>query len=404
MHFPKGQFPAYLSVITALAISLAAHSPADAQNTNGFYPRNSALTVFERGVTLSDPAKIQILKEKKEEPVEASTAAEIQVPQPSPQVQTAQPPQEHPLSSEGIVAKYGDPEKDAPIVAQDNAPTPFKGMMAALQADDEKLAFAYARQYVRHLRNLQEVSNRAMFIQGKAMQKEGMLGEGAWVDSQQYAALEAVYEDVINEGDPQTKKSALVNLNNMDPRVRAVLNKAFTAEESKRSPVQERPNSELNFEQMFPEEELKAKPKVQHESPEILMKRAEARQSFAGRVPIDPKGEVELYVFIRALDQKSQLLGKEVQAYYEQLPGNSKVKVRGLTLELEDLSSVAGFRTRTGATFPIANGGVFAKQAGIKSIPAIMAVAKNTGKAVIETGQRKTWYLEELVRYMQGGK
>ena len=83
---------------------------------------------------------------------------------------------------ERILTKYGDPAKDAPVLAIENAPTPFKAMMESLQEGDQTLAFQYAKQYVRHLKNLQDRSTQVMSLVGFAEKREHLTEDtkGAW--------------------------------------------------------------------------------------------------------------------------------------------------------------------------------------------------------------------------------
>jgi|GEM_PF-6658254 len=63
-----------------------------------------------------------------------------------------------PLSNDArakVLEQFGDPTKEVPLRTVDNAPTPFKGMMAALDAGDEGLAQQYAQQFQRYNEKLQ---------------------------------------------------------------------------------------------------------------------------------------------------------------------------------------------------------------------------------------------------------
>ncbi len=95
---------------------------------------------------------------------------------------------------ERLLAKYGDPAKDAPVLAIESAPKPFQGMMEALQDGDDEMAFQFAKQYVRHLKNLQERTVRVQSQVGLAMKREGMMGEGAWKGAPMLVEDQALYQ------------------------------------------------------------------------------------------------------------------------------------------------------------------------------------------------------------------
>jgi hypothetical protein len=83
-------------------------------------------------------------------------------------------------AKERLVAKYGDPTKNAPILAVENAPKPFQAMMEALQDGEQGVAFEYAKQYVRYLRDFQERNTRVMSMINYAGRREGVLDEKNW--------------------------------------------------------------------------------------------------------------------------------------------------------------------------------------------------------------------------------
>jgi hypothetical protein len=61
---------------------------------------------------------------------------------------------------ERLIELSGKPEEDAPVLADEKAPKPFKAMMIAMQEGRDDLAIKYARQFVRYL---QDVQNRVAF-------------------------------------------------------------------------------------------------------------------------------------------------------------------------------------------------------------------------------------------------
>ncbi len=79
---------------------------------------------------------------------------------------------------ERLLAKYGDPAKNTPVLAIENAPAPFKAMMESLQEGQDELAFQYAKQYVRYLGNVQDRTTRVQSLVGFAQKRENMIEDG----------------------------------------------------------------------------------------------------------------------------------------------------------------------------------------------------------------------------------
>jgi hypothetical protein len=100
---------------------------------------------------------------------------------------------------EKLLAKYGDPSKDAPVLAIENAPTPFKAMMESLQEQDREMAFQYAKQYVRHLRNLQDRSTEVMSLVGFAQKRESMIEGSEWSKTPALEEHRAIYQKELEQ-------------------------------------------------------------------------------------------------------------------------------------------------------------------------------------------------------------
>ena len=145
--------------------------PAD-QRTGGFFERDVVRDVFGEELQMGEAPEYEFFPRQPEKvkpvPREAAVAAggtpgAKASATPAAQLQTAMRKStgKDPVA-DSLVAKYGDPSKDAPIQAIESAPTPFKGIMAALQENRDDLAMMYARQYVRHFKNLQDRTRKVM--------------------------------------------------------------------------------------------------------------------------------------------------------------------------------------------------------------------------------------------------
>lgn len=394
-----------LKISLPLLFLLCGAASLHAQTQNDFFAKDAALTVFSAGVTDQTDSKFMLLKaKKKDKEVQAAAPAEVKdpsVPQPDQTIAGAipAPVAEHPQTAnlskrEALIAKLGDPTVDEPVIAQENAPKTFKRMLAALDAGDEELAFQYARQHVRYMRNLQQTTKRAVMYQALGMEEEGMLSEGDWQNNPEYQAEKVFLKDQVDfDQEPaDLAVSRRASMKSVDPRARMFMEKVIEAEGIKTDlsdASKEKTETTVEDKSMSREEQTE---------------RALAKRQFAGKAPIDTKGEVDIYFFLRANDKRSQQMGAEVQSLYSVLQANPKARLIGLTLDMEDPTAVQEFRKRSKAAFPIKNGSELAKRLNITKVPTTVVVARNTKNAAIEEGFRKFYYLDELVTYVQKGR
>jgi hypothetical protein len=329
MRFYTGFIKKFTFLFSA-ALILCAVFPqkSKAENVNKFFGKNDVLN-FDKPMSISNGAHIEILNPDKKEKPESTKENK-----PGTTSKDAVP--------EGdLVSKYGDPSTEFPVTAQENAPLPFKGMMAALQVGDKKLAAQYAKQYVQYMQKLDKTAKDAVQLQMEAEQLLSQAGA---------------------EKDPAALASAEI------PQAAGV-------------------------------EKASLKPLSDEESI-----RKEMREKIAGKAPVDPKGEVEFYFFFRSNDPKSIQMGAEFEKFAAANSSDPKLLIKALTSEKEDQGTIEAYRAKSGAKFRIENGSEFARQLGITKVPAIAAIAKNSGQATIEEGIRNFYYLDELLKAMKGGR
>jgi len=219
------------------------------------------------------------------------------------------------------------------------------------------------------------------------MEKEGLIAKDDWGKGQ-FAAERAELADVLEEGNAEENLVHQQNLNNLDPSVREFIDEAAKAEGLEEEKTVAAPAAKA----------VAVKP----EADEATV-RQQMRARIAGKVPVDPKGEAEVYLVIRSTDQKSIEMGREFERFYNKNKADKKSLIKGLTLNTEDAAAINAYRARSKATFPIRDGSVFIKQLNVTKTPAIIVIAKNTGQAVVEEGQRNFYYIDELLNAVKGG-
>ena len=377
------------SVLLTAGVCLASPKYSTAQENNDFFAKDSAKTVFDNGVTQSDIPRIQLLKPVKDQAeLNQKEALKVEEGAKPEEASAAQ-------KDESIVGKYGDPTKDAPVLAQDNAPKPFQGMMAALDAGDRQLAFQYARQYVRHVHNVDQRAKDAMAIQAIAMEKEAIISPDSWAKGQ-FTEERAEFKNQLNDDLSKELTQHQQRMQKVDPRIRDFFNEAAKAEGVADESL---PNGEAVVEDTANVANVNLKQDKINREKEL---RAQARALIAGRTPVDPKGEVDIYFFFRTKDKASIEMGREINKLNSVYKLDKKVLLVGVTIEKEDDSAVAEYRMRNSSSFDIHNGSVFAKQMGVTASPTVMFVARTTGQAVQEQGLKNVYHLDEVLRSIRG--
>ena len=150
MVFPLGALrPNGLTLLTLLL--LAVH-PAWSENVANFYPQDGAKTVFSPELQTTALPDFNY------------GAAQFESPEPiSPMQAAAQSGGDaqlnyKPLTEQQLVARFGDPAQELPVIDKGEGPLPLRAMQHALQAGNRRMAFEYAKQYVRYLNQLSKRS------------------------------------------------------------------------------------------------------------------------------------------------------------------------------------------------------------------------------------------------------
>ncbi|MBX7145097.1 MAG: hypothetical protein K1X79_11650 [Oligoflexia bacterium] len=349
---------------------------------DGFFGKNAASTVFSPRVEYKVKPEIQYFPatHKQSEEEEELTPEQVVVSGKSDEAKKVDL-----TNSEGIIEAFGDPGEDDKILAEEKAPPSYKGMMAALELGDRKLAWKYARRYARRVRELGSRSTYIMGLTGKAFEREGVLPKDGWQSSPQFSEQQKLLdEDLKESGALEAEKSRIAKL---DPSTRAFLQQAQEAEEKSGAASLDTP---------------KVAEQPASAAADEATARAQVRSVLAGKVPVDPKGLVDIYFFLRPRDSASLAAAAEVEKFFREASLKPGVHFVGLTMEAANPIEVDDFRRRTGVTFSIQSGGALASQFRLRNSPVTIFVTQTTSKVVIEEGARPAYYLDEVLRLMQG--
>ena len=259
-------------------------------------------------------------------------------------------------ASEKIIAKYGDPNEDVTYYPEEKAPTPFKGIMAALQAGDEELAYKYA-------------------LEGLGRAKQGEYSND--LDAAQYKyLLEKELKEKKEKEERERQLAKAVTLTSKETSLFDSFSDAY-----------ERQIQRTN------------KKETIEEKGENLIKRASIRNEYVGRVPVDPQGEVSIYFFFKPNEEGSMALGKRVEELYKQNVKEQNVHIVGVNV---DGLPLASFKNATKANFPILTGDRLSKLMGIKTFPSIFFRCETTGEAFVFNKPAREFELGEILSLMRG--
>lgn len=200
MVWKQGGIILQVSFVVCLTGAISAH----ADNVRNFYSKDSARNVFGNEVETTatpelgfEPAENTSHRSEKPALQPVALKPEVAGPEiPAMKVATTKNIQ----TPSDILKIFGDPDADITIPGRDDAPLPFKGMMAALETGDQALAQKYARQYVRYLKRVQSKTDKVMAIVSKAMGDEGMVKPPEAMPSEESDA-----EKLVNEAQDEAK-------------------------------------------------------------------------------------------------------------------------------------------------------------------------------------------------------
>jgi len=348
---------------------------------HGFFEKGSARTVFSDPAGDEARANIQYFPVKKpvepdEELTEEAPAgvAPAKLAQPE---QVAKKEQKTALTKEEkraeLVKNYGAPDEEAPVQAQENAPKPFRAMMAALETGDDEIAYKYARQYVRYMGRLQQRSTRVVGLMGTAMEREGMVEKGAWQAAKEFSNDRQFLDAEASENATQAPEQR-----ELTGEASALLAKARLMEEGGEAP------------------KAPVQPAL-----DPVQERAQIRQQLAREVPVDVGVKVQVYFFFKPLDGESQRMGKELQGMFAAARGQFDLVALGLTPLSDQEEKI--FRSRTGATYAInPDGSNIARMMEVRGVPSTVLVSPRLNKAYAIGGVRKALFVDEVIKMMEG--
>lgn len=333
-----------------------------------FFNKGATDDMFSGRAELATPPPINILS-----PVSGKAEEE---PAPSPEQ-----PQDH---RSQIAKEFGAPEEEDQILGDEKAPKAFRGMMHALEAGDKELAFKYARRYTRYINKLRERTTLVTKLSGLGAEIEGYRPRLDHSEESDPSGYLDIYEKQLEE--TVKNESAVLSLNPAAQELLAKARQEEIAEASGAAPSS--PNGPTS-------------PKPLGEAAE----RALLYKNHQRPLPVDPRGRVNVFFFLSGGDLGPQTMLGDIQRLKDRFEKDNRIAFKGISL-VSDVKQVHDTMQRRGLkiTFPIEFNRELAAELGISHTPAVVVMASSTGEYVLEKGQRTVWYLDELIRAVQGGR
>lgn len=309
---------------------------------------------------------------------------------------------------EQILKDFGEPKLETPILAVDkDAPKPMQAMFAALEAGNDKLAFEYARQFARYMRNLRERSQRIAELTDIGQQLEGEkplrpIPEGADYDSTKY-----LWEDALKR---EEKYRSVAK--NLGPEVRELLERAESEEDQRVAEARQEgvdgvvpPSAKLDAGEDSDAATGDNSLTDSNSTPRVLdeeSQRALIRQEFADKIPINPAGRLTVYFFVRSTETASFRMMGDFISVVEEFKDNPKIVFKALLANRggddDFLAVTRGLKGKVG----IASGAEMARRLGIRRTPSVFFYIPGEEQTQIEEGIISKVRLSELVRLWSG--
>ena len=345
--------------VVLLALTVATTQPVCADEQLGFFPKDMAATVFDSEVKMLMPR----MKDDQPELSTQPMAEEQATTQPAASLESEES-KESALEAddtaslrERLSKKYGDPTEDPKIRIQADAPPPMKGMLEALDAGDEGLAYDYAQQYIKSLQRYQKVYGDVVSMTSAVM-KSNNLAEGTqWLNVptlNQHQALAA------------TKR---------DEQVQKLLTLASQAQAVP---------SPAGAEQIFQSRNRKA---------------IKAALSDRTDLPTNGNGSLSLIVFV---DAKRPMLCSTLQEMMTLARKHgTDPKVSLLAATLGDSTELTT-RIASNLPFPMRDGSALAQKLGVNATCSLALVSPEQKKAVLLSSPATVEFMDELISTLKG--
>jgi hypothetical protein len=147
--------------------------------------------------------------------------------------------------------------------------------------------------------------------------------------------------------------------------------------------------------------------KVQQDKPAAKAKRPsevaiQIPAALRSKIPVDPKGEVDVIWFIHPGDADVLAMAPAVQQIFNRSKSDRSVSFTAMTIGALDQQAVTDFRRKAQVSFPIRSGFSLARGLGYSKSPTIVVMSRSTGKSVDLQGVQELKLLNAVIAAAQG--
>lgn len=342
-----------------VAVGVTLVLPAYAEEQLDFFPKDMAATVFDSDVKMLMPQMKEdkpILSTKQQKDTEPAQA-EIGT---ADSAETAQAEDDTASLRDKLARKYGDPKEDPKIRVQADAPPSMKGMLEALDAGDQDLAYDYAQQYVKSVQRYQKLYGDVVSMTGAVM-KSSNQAEGT-----QWQNVPTLFEH-----------QELAN-SKREEQVKSLLQMASQAQATPSAP----------------------------ETTEISQSRnrmaIKAALHSRTDLPAPGPGSINLIAFVDP--ERPMLCGtlQEMVPLARAYSTDSKVSLLAATLGQHTEEDIKAVSQRLGLPFPMHDGADLARKLGVTSKCTLAVISPEQKKAVLLSSPATAEFMDELITSMKG--
>jgi hypothetical protein len=350
-------------------------------DSKSFFTKGSAASTFEGAIELTKQIDPQMLNSKSAKKEEEKTEFSRQN---SKQLDSNKKdaPRKVPQSKDDVLLAYGSPDKDVPVLGKADTPKPISAMMDALEIGDNELAYQYARQYARYMRGLDQRASRIAKLSDLAMQSEGMKPLKPQSEDPEYDEVQALFQNDLKKQEEWSSKRL-----SLDDATTTMINRAI-AEEDKSLHAQTTSAKEKALNTKADSLELKDRQTI--------------RTEMLGKVPRDPKGQVDVYLFFRKDSNRYGELFMHFNQFALMNKDSADVNAVAMSLDYTTPDQLSSIAKNLNLLFPVRDGSELARRAKIEKHGTLLFVARNTGEALVEEGGRNYLFIDEVARMMRG--
>lgn len=381
--------PCTISMADSVAMTLRSSNGSSIQNVFSERPDLGSAPELKY---FPEPKKVYEFPEEEEQEQPAETPNKSEATDPKSLAEQRKPLR----NKEDIIEVYGDPSESQPVLAQADAPAPFQAMMHAMNLGDQKLAFAYARKYVRYIRDLRNNNRDVVGLIAKSYEREGVEDGEGWTGAAEFDRYNKLLEEDIAEEKLKQDYDSL--LENADDETRALISRAEEFERSKERDLSKGIPKHRKVDKFLKEPETPARLLDSEASGKEAI-----RSKLAGKVPVAPDGRITVTFFFQPRDKQSLIMGAEVAKLAQAFATDSRINFQAYSVESALMAEVEYFRKKTKMNFMVDGSGLEFLEMQKRKAPSLEFSIDATGRLIREEGVRGFIYLQELLTMMQGG-